>query len=600
MTHLGAEAAAPFSADEIARFAHSGGQDAVCIMPVPKEAGLPAIKHDGRAADHRFAYRDANGDVLGYVLRWDARNGSRKHFLPATFRKNGKAKGAWTCKSWPAPRPLFGLDRLAAHPDAHVLLVEGEKAAEAVEHGPLADAFKWAKHPIIAMTWPGGTEGIASADFSPLAGREVVIAPDHDEPGEKAADVLVDTLRQVGLTRLRRWRPPAQAKEKWDIADDVPPGMTPEALVESVLRAPETPATDHRIVLSLPEFLAQYEPPHYLVDGLMQHHYFYSLTGMTGAGKTAIALLIAVLVSPRTGKQKLGAHDVEHGRVVYIARENPTDVRMRLLGMATKMKIDPAALDFLVIEQLDTLDKDLARITREIETFGEVALVIVDTSPAVFQGNNENDNMQMRDHAKRLRKLCDLPGRPCVIALCHPVKNASSPESLLPRGGGAFLAEVDGNFSLWAHGERLADLHWTGKFRGPDFEKITFRLSTVTSTMLVDRKGRLLPTVMAEIVTDQETVEAEEKATFQEDRMLAAMLNRPNGSLAQWATDCRWFRQGDPEQPNKSLTQRVIGRLRKHKLVGLEGRDFVLTKAGKASAKKAAGNKPKPEADEAS
>ena len=594
--HLGPEAAAPFDADELARFAKSTEQDATCIMPAPKDAGLPGIKHDGRAADHRFAYRDRNSAVLGYVLRWDASNGADKKIRPATYWRNANGKGAWKCLTWPKPRPMFGLDRLAAHPDAIVVLVEGEQAANAVEHGPLADAFTWAKHRVIGLTWPGGTAAIACADFSPLADREVVIAPDNDEPGEKAADALVEVLRKVGVKQLRRWRPPAEAPAKWDIADDVPPGMTPETLVDTILGAPEIPATEARIVRTLAEFLADYQPPHYLIDGLLQHHYCFSLTGQTGSGKTAVALLIAVLVSTRTGGQKLGTHDVEHGRIVYIARENPTDVRMRLLGMATRMKIDPATLDFLVIEQLETLDKDLARITREVEAFGDVALVIVDTAPAVFQGDNENDNMQMRDHAKRLRKLCDLPGRPCVLALCHPVKNASSPESLLPRGGGAFLAEVDGNFSLWAHDERLADLHWTGKFRGPDFEKVTFRLTTVTSTLLVDKKGRLLPTVMARIVTDQETVEAEEKATFQEDRMLAAMLNRPNGSLAQWASDCRWFRQGDPEKPNRSLAQRVIGRLKQHKLVTMEGRDHVLTKTGKTAAKKVTA-KAKPDED---
>src|SRR5262249_18257085 len=379
---------------------------------------------------------------------------------------------------------------------------------------------------------------------------------------------LVAVLAKVGAKRVQRWKAPAQAPEKWDIADPLPDSCDPEPVVRSILEAPETTAA--RIVRTLAEFLADYVAPDYLVEGLLQHHYFYSLTGMTGAGKTAVALLIAILVADRAGGQNVGTYAVEHGRVVYIARENPTDVRMRLIGMCEKMGIDPAKLDLFVIEQLETLDKDLPRITREIEALGDVALVIVDTSVAVFQGDNENDTVQQRDHAKRQRKLCDLPGRPCVVTLCHPIKNASSPEQLVPRGAGAFLNEVDGNFSLWAHDDRLADLHWTGKFRGPDFEKVTFRLTPINTMRLVDKKGRLLPTVMAQLVTLEEVAEAEAKGLFQEDHLLVAMLKRPRGSLAELAIDCGWLLR-HPDRPNKELARRVMARLKKEGLAKKDG-----------------------------
>jgi hypothetical protein len=265
-----------------------------------------------------------------------------------------------------------------------------------------------------------------------------------------------------------------------------------------------------KLILTLPEFLAGYIPPDYLIDGLMQRHFFYALTGMTSAGNTAVALLIAVCVAMRTSGQQLGSHEIEHGRVLYIACENATDVRMRLIGMGQKMDFDPNALDLLVIEQLSaTLEKEIPRIVEEIEAFGPVALVVVDTSAAIFPGDDENNNPQMIAHAKVQRRLCDLPGRPCVLALCHPPKNVSCQQQLLPRGGGGYLNETDGNFTLFTHGDKLSDLHWTGKFRGPDFEKITFHLTTITTTKLTDAKGRLLPTVMAEVVTDAQAEENE-------------------------------------------------------------------------------------------
>jgi hypothetical protein len=258
---------------------------------------------------------------------------------------------------------------------------------------------------------------------------------------------------------------------------------------------------------------------------------------------------------------------------------------MRLIGMGVKMGCDWYALanDFLVVEQLDSLEKDMPRIAKEVEAFGPVALVVVDTSAATFLGDDENNNPQMEAHARVQRRLCDLPGRPCVLALCHPPENVSSQEQLLPRGGGAYLAEVNGNFTLFAHGDKLCDLHWAGKFRGPDFEKITFHLSTITTTELADAKGRLLPTVMAEVVTDTQAAENEEKARYQENRLLAAMVAVPHGSLSDWAQHCGWMLQakpGEQARPYKSLAARVMGRLIENGYAKKNGRTYTLTKTG--------------------
>ena len=72
-----------------------------------------------------------------------------------------------------------------------------------------------------------------------------------------------------------------------------------------------------------------------------------------------------------------------------------------------------------------------------------MSLLIIDTSAAYFEGDDENSNVQLGGHASGLREL-SLPGGPTTIINCHPTKNATD-DNLVPRGGGAFLAEVDGN-----------------------------------------------------------------------------------------------------------------------------------------------------------
>jgi len=74
-------------------------------------------------------------------------------------------------------------------------------------------------------------------------------------------------------------------------------------------------------------------------------------------------------------------------------------------------------------------------------------LVVVDTVAAYFEGDDDNDNVQMGNYARLLRSMTKLPGGPCVLALAHPTKRAAD-DDLIPKGGGPFLNEVDGNVAL--------------------------------------------------------------------------------------------------------------------------------------------------------
>ena len=85
-----------------------------------------------------------------------------------------------------------------------------------------------------------------------------------------------------------------------------------------------------------------------------------------------------------------------------------------------------------------------ARIDVEAAKSGPFSLLIVDTSATYYFGDDENDNVALGNHARMLRTFVNLPGGPTVLVTCHPTKTPNM-DNLLPRGGGAFLAEVDGN-----------------------------------------------------------------------------------------------------------------------------------------------------------
>lgn len=167
----------------------------VPLLPVPEDASevmgdahwtVPIWNPKrGRAARLKVqrldAYRDAQGRLLGYVARAqikDRDTGALKKWTPTlTWCVSPTGARQWCLQHFPEPRPLFGLDTLAVKPDAPVLIVEGEKCCA-------AGARAWPQYAVVA--WPGGANGIRKVDWTPLAGRDVVLWPDADEVGRKA------------------------------------------------------------------------------------------------------------------------------------------------------------------------------------------------------------------------------------------------------------------------------------------------------------------------------------------------------------------------------------------------------------------------------
>ncbi len=247
------------------------------------------------------------------------------------------------------------------------------------------------------------------------------------------------------------------------------------------------------------EFVAGFVPPDYLLRGVLQLRFCYSVTGQTGTGKTTVAMLVAAHVA--TGSQ-LGGLSVKRGTVIYFAGENPEDVKMRWIGLKSHMGLT-GPVDVHFIPGAMHISKVVDRIREEVISKGLTPkLIVVDTAAAYFEEDNDNDNVQAGNHARRLRSLCTLPGGPCVLVLCHPTKNAQD-DNLVPRGGGAFLNEVDGNIALRKADGNFVVANALGKFRGPEFTPLNFALCVVRDhPLLKDSDGVQIPTIVAEPVTD--------------------------------------------------------------------------------------------------
>jgi DNA primase len=95
-----------------------------------------------------------------------------------------------------------------------LVLVEGEKCADALM-----------QLGIVATTAMGGAAtALDKTDWSPLAGKTVVLWPDHDDAGARYADTVTPKLLDIGA-RVRRIHVPEDKPRKRDAADAVAEGI---------------------------------------------------------------------------------------------------------------------------------------------------------------------------------------------------------------------------------------------------------------------------------------------------------------------------------------------------------------------------------------
>lgn len=178
------------------------GDDWAPVTPIPEHAlaTMPQSHYKHGQPWKRWEYRDAEGGLLMVVERYNLPQQSgeekpRKVFSPLTWwRHAGTGEGRWQRKGLPEPRPLLNLDRLAADPEAPVVVCEGEKSADAA-------ALLMPEH--LATCWPNGTNSVGKADFTPLKGRHVVLWPDNDQAGIACMEALAADLHALGAASVR-------------------------------------------------------------------------------------------------------------------------------------------------------------------------------------------------------------------------------------------------------------------------------------------------------------------------------------------------------------------------------------------------------------
>lgn len=177
-----------------------------------------------------WEYLDIDGEIINFTCRFDP-PGEKKQVLPYSYAKDIYEKKEWRWIGIVSNQPLYNLHLLKMYPDATILLVEGEKVADAcLPHLNLEKG--------IPMTWVGGSERVKKIDFSPIYGRKIVLwrdndieqkyGPIHPQKGEikpwyeqsgAAAMLEINEILKPHCQIIKWVDVPSGLPDKWDAAD---------------------------------------------------------------------------------------------------------------------------------------------------------------------------------------------------------------------------------------------------------------------------------------------------------------------------------------------------------------------------------------------
>jgi hypothetical protein len=372
-------------------------------LPAPPDAPAPPASHPRFGKPSMFwTYMSEYGETLNFVYRFDLPSG-KKQVLPLSFGSVGGRRG-WHWRHLKGERPLYRLDQLAERPEAAVLVVEGEKAADAA--AKLFPSY-------VVTTWQAGSNAVDKAFWQSLEGRRVTIWPDADSAGHKAAGDVASILESIAAG-VRIVELPEGLPEKWDLADEPPEGVDVHALLRG---APEPkPELPYTLLRDIKPNLVSND----IVKGLLPRNAFVEVHSVAGGGKTAIITDMVLHVAAGRGYR---GRRVERQPVVYVALEGHAGIDNRVIAARDNLGIEDAP--FALVKATDNFrdpkaSKKVAEVGKAMvrDFGGDCPVVVIDTyTAALGSGGSDCDPKDVSAFIEAIKGHLMVIG--CTVLITH-------------------------------------------------------------------------------------------------------------------------------------------------------------------------------------
>lgn len=376
-----------------------------------------------------YDYTDVGGNLWARVYRLE----------PKTFRIAHRTDDGWIPRRPKELAPLYRLASILARPDADVLVVEGEKAADRVA----AAWADWTDAPIV-VSWMGGANAVKGTDWGPLGGREVTIWADNDQPGTKASMAIAKAAGDAKAASIRVVELPEGLLPKAGLDDAIDDWGEDEcrALICNA-KPPPAPITPGQLIQLIPlSDITLPAEPQWLIESFLPRNGMTCMFGAPGSAKTFVALDMGMRIAaglPFHGRS------VESGAVIYLAAEASDGAKKRICAFVKEhLAGQQTAPFFLIAAGLDLQDAhaDTVPLIEAIKaTLGATkpVLIVVDTLARSMGSGDENSAQDMGGFIRNVDRIRDETGAGQMLIVHHCGKDVNQGA----RGHSSLLGAVD-------------------------------------------------------------------------------------------------------------------------------------------------------------
>lgn len=429
---------------------------------------------DGFQPQALHEYTDAAGGVLFWRVRLKNPTTEEKWIRPMHLGDAGFELGE---PKFSNGKPLYRLHCLTADTAAPAFIAEGEVCADRLAALGLC------------ATTSGGAGSAAAADWTPLAGRDVVVWPDHDEAGQQHGADVAGRLRELGSTVRTIDVAALGLPPKGDVVDwlAINPAATAAEVLALPCRAAAPAASPRHVSRCLADVQAM--PVRWLWPGRIARGKLTVLAGMPGLGKSQITVGMASTVSSG-GLWPVDGSRAECGGVVFLtAEDDAADTlrpRLEAAGAAlTRVHVLDAVRatdrEGMPVERAFDLTRDLDALAELIDAVGDVRLVIIDPITAYLGAVDSHRNAEVRAVLAPLSALAARYGV-AIVAVSHLNKSGGADALSRVTGSLAFVAAARAAFIVAKDPEDPARrLFPPAKNNiGPDGDGLAYRIEPAT------------------------------------------------------------------------------------------------------------------------
>jgi AAA domain/CHC2 zinc finger len=356
-----------------------------------------------------YKYRDENGAELFEKLRYP-----QKRFTQRGRTADGKT--VYTLAD--IRKVLYNLPEVITANT--VAIVEGEKDADNLRSFGEVLSREYPRTRFAATTNFDGA-GKWRAEYSPyLCGKNVVIFPDNDSPGDEHARIVASSVFPYASS-VRVVKLPGL-----DLHGDVSDYLQtrkPQELIAEIKKAPQWKPEKGNLLIEAPHFLSALSPEiDWLVEGVIQRGANGFLCSLPKVGKSWLAVDLALAVA--LGQPWVGFNISRPAKVALITREdNPALTRWRMDRLLSgRDRIRAELADRLYVNSREQspefrLDKPevFAPMIAELKAV-KPEFAILDVFN-ILHAAEENDNTQMRSVLEEMNRLQREVG--CAIGAVH-------------------------------------------------------------------------------------------------------------------------------------------------------------------------------------